>query len=369
MTNDNYVTFTTDLDTNQYRLTVRYVRLTEGWYADLLGLNNGIDIKNIKLVSGLDLLLPYAHRELGSLFLIDNEGKSEDPTEEDMGDRFKFKRTAQLNLFTTSGSALVITDLSIDFVVRANRRKQPNQAELTVYNLNEQNRHLIAEEGTAIEFAAGYAGRNKLLFRGTTNNIINVKEGNTWKSMIWAGDGQKEYLNSFISAAYAAGTLVSRIIEEIALIFGLTTELDLPEDKLTTGVTFDGLAKDVLSEVCDDYGYAWSIQHGVLQVVLEGKTPSRESQATLVNSSTGLLSPPQITDKGVSFSSLLDGAIQPSALVTIESLQTAQKIQNPLKKKVTHKSADGTYIVDSVEFSGNTQAGAFNMTVEAWTNA
>ena len=88
MTNQNYVTFSTDLDVNSYRLTVRYTRLTAGWYADLLGLNNDIDIKNIKLVAGLDLLQPYARRELGKLYIYDNEAKNEDSDEDNFGDRF-----------------------------------------------------------------------------------------------------------------------------------------------------------------------------------------------------------------------------------------------------------------------------------------
>ncbi len=93
MTNETNVTFTTDFDSEEYRLTVRYNRTTDGWYADLLGLNNTIDIKNIKLVAGLDLVEPYGRRELGSLFMIDGEGKNDDPNEDDFGDRFLFVYT------------------------------------------------------------------------------------------------------------------------------------------------------------------------------------------------------------------------------------------------------------------------------------
>jgi hypothetical protein len=90
MTNESYVTFTTTLDVEEYRFTIRYNRTTGAWYGDLLGLNNDIDIKNIKLIAGLDLLEPYARRELGSLYMSDNEGKNEDPNEDDFGDRFLF---------------------------------------------------------------------------------------------------------------------------------------------------------------------------------------------------------------------------------------------------------------------------------------
>jgi hypothetical protein len=281
----------------------------------------------------------------------------------------KFNRSVELRVFVSGNRALVITDLDMDFDIRANRRRQPNQAEITVYNMSEANRLLLSQEGTAIEFSAGYSGQNKVLFRGVTTSIIHMRSGNTWQSVIYAGDGQKEFLSAYFSASYAAGFSVSQIIKDVANTIGLSVELDLPNDQLTTSITLDGLAKDALKEICEDYGYRYSIQHQVLQVVLKGQRPSRDTQAIQVNASTGLLSPPQITTKGVSLESLLDGAVKPSRLIQVQALQTVQNVKDPHKKKVKQQSADGVYIVDIVNFKGSSKEGAFNMTVEGWKNA
>jgi len=81
--------FEIELDGAPYRFRVRYNERDLAWYADVLGLDNDVDFKGLKLVPGLDLLGPHAYAELGQMFIFDGEEIEAEPTFEGLGDRFR----------------------------------------------------------------------------------------------------------------------------------------------------------------------------------------------------------------------------------------------------------------------------------------
>lgn len=56
------------------------------WYMDIAG--DEFTINGISLVGGADILEPYGYVQLGSLFVADTYGKSEDPPFNGLGDRW-----------------------------------------------------------------------------------------------------------------------------------------------------------------------------------------------------------------------------------------------------------------------------------------
>lgn len=73
---------------NQYDDSIRKVTGDEDgkWYMDLAG--DDFTINGIALVGGADLLEPYGYRQLGSLFVADTSGNSQDPVFDGLGDRW-----------------------------------------------------------------------------------------------------------------------------------------------------------------------------------------------------------------------------------------------------------------------------------------
>lgn len=90
--------FTVPLDGNVYRLSIRWNTYDSGWYMDLEGVQNGEDIKGIKLVVGPNLLKPYAIVDLGAMYVIDGEEHGTDPTFEEMGSRWQLLHTTEAEL-------------------------------------------------------------------------------------------------------------------------------------------------------------------------------------------------------------------------------------------------------------------------------
>lgn len=73
---------------NQYDDAIRVVTGDEDgkWYMDLSG--DDFTINGIALVGGTDLFEPYGYRQLGSLFVADTSGNSQDPVFDGLGDRW-----------------------------------------------------------------------------------------------------------------------------------------------------------------------------------------------------------------------------------------------------------------------------------------
>lgn len=73
---------------NQYDDAIRKVTGDEDgkWYMDLAG--DDFTINGIALVGGADLFEPYGYRQLGSLFVADTSGNSQDTVFDGLGDRW-----------------------------------------------------------------------------------------------------------------------------------------------------------------------------------------------------------------------------------------------------------------------------------------
>lgn len=55
------------------------------WYMDMANTDGTISINGMALVTGCDMLEPYAFDGLGGLWLVDDEGKGRDPGLDDLG--------------------------------------------------------------------------------------------------------------------------------------------------------------------------------------------------------------------------------------------------------------------------------------------
>lgn len=75
------------LDGNDYTLSIHWNEYAGGWYMDLLGLTDTeIEIRGIRLVTGINLLRAYPVPVLGEMWVIDGSDADTEPTFESIGD-------------------------------------------------------------------------------------------------------------------------------------------------------------------------------------------------------------------------------------------------------------------------------------------
>jgi len=81
--------FTIDLDNETVDITLRWNETAKFWVMDMKGLTFNLDIKGIALGPGVDILSPFAIRELGRLWIIDTDNLNYNPDFDNFGNRYQ----------------------------------------------------------------------------------------------------------------------------------------------------------------------------------------------------------------------------------------------------------------------------------------
>lgn len=259
--------------------------------------------------------------------------------------------------------------LALDFSVNLTADSDPNDGEISIYNLSETSRNKISQEGTSVQVFAGYENL-KLIGKGSIKNVSNEKLDTDWRTTISFGDGQKEYTEASISKSYKKGIKRKSIIGDIVGAMGLSSSGDEGFTGKTEGaMSVDGLCKDVLTEKTKDWGMDWSIQDGEILFTKEGKENDKV-EAEVIKASTGLLEHPDITERGVKFRTQLNPNLRPKSAIKLEPISSTQTntkttVGGEKAKPERNPSATGAYICEKVSFTGNNYGGAFDTTVDA----
>jgi len=286
-----------------------------------------------------------------------------------------YNRKVKLIVYA-GNTARTIEDLWIDFEVKASKSKQPNTAKITVWNLSDKTKGILADSHQAVEFYAGYGDTTTLIFSGETTNVVNTEQGVDVQTTIYAGEGVKNFETKIFKKSYEAGTPVKTVFKDMATEYGLPYTIDdaLFEDKLLKGVSYTGRVKDVLEKATKDYGFEWSVQRGVLEILVEGNSIATEPTAVVLRADTGLIGSPAVITRsakggknvqGVRIVSLLNPSIVPGRLIKLEAVRTTQDETDLFKKKANNLDASGVYIAQRLRYYGNNHGGEFNVEIEA----
>ncbi len=85
---DPRYSFKIDLESDSYEFHIHWNVAAAAWYLDIEGISNTVDYKGIRLSTGVNLLKPYAIREMGALYIVDGEGENSDPDYDNIGSRW-----------------------------------------------------------------------------------------------------------------------------------------------------------------------------------------------------------------------------------------------------------------------------------------
>lgn len=278
--------------------------------------------------------------------------------------------------------------LQVDFDIKMSRSKTPNQGVIAIYNLAETDRRRIERDAKSVRLYAGYDGDNKLIFVGDVVFVSTAKEDVDWKTEIKAGDGFRSFSQSITSRNYAAGTPIRTIIEQTAKDMGIALKesANILKGSLDGSITLHGKSQLALDQVVRNAGGQWSIQDNELQVT--PITKPIDGEAIVLDSSSGLLEAPSVSEKGVNIRCQFHPDLRPGKVVKLESSswtvdsggtgvmdgsrvkkdKKSGKTQQVQKEKTypveRGKDYNGFYICQSVQFVGNNAGGPFECRLE-----
>lgn len=193
--------------------------------------------------------------------------------------------------------------LHISFSVEKGDKESNNTATVKFWNLSPATIAEIKRKNAVLELRAGYGANLPLILAGDISKATTEQENANMVTTIDVVDGLVAIRDTYVSLSFAKKTTGLKIIESIANSMGVSclisaeAQTKLEQKVFTNGYSAVGAGKTVLQKVCGTCGLSWSIQNGVLQIVVTGGTIT--SQAYVLSSKTGLLDiPKEITISG-----------------------------------------------------------------------
>jgi len=258
-----------------------------------------------------------------------------------------------------AADSVEIEGLRVQLKVTKTPGKEPNTAEVSVWNLAPETRAAVQLKGAKIIVMAGHTDTLRQVFTGDVIQCDHVREGAHWVTKFQAGDGQRAHQFARVSESFAPGTGAADIARRLATLFGLDPG-NLVEAAARAAVTFTqgysahGPVSRELSRLLTGLGLDWSVQDGRLQVLAPGESVAGQVAVELSESS-GLVGSPEHGSP--------DKPGKP-AVLKVKSLMLPD-LRPGARFALVSRVATGGYVAGRVEHSGDTDGGEWYTTTEA----
>lgn len=199
--------------------------------------------------------------------------------------------------------------LRIAFRVERTLAKEPNTAELTIYNLSKATRAIIGG-GTSkipVVIEAGYEGNVSQIFSGDLGPVAIQLDGTNVVTSLQSKDAGRNYRNARVNVSFKGGLKPDVLAKAISSAFGVSpgnlfqkltsvpprTDLQV----FAKGVVVSGKAEFEMDKLMKSLGFEWSIQDGAIQVL--EPTATVGTRISVLSSGTGLVGSPEPGEKGI----------------------------------------------------------------------
>lgn len=186
--------------------------------------------------------------------------------------------------------------IRVAFKVEKSRKKQPNNCEIEITNLNDSSRAFLKDKGARLQLEAGYVQSLAQIFVGDVRQVDHQKLVNGWLTKLQCGDGERAYQWARTKGSFKGGVKIADVIKYVCADMEIDPGNALEvatkiQGNFVSGYSVFGRACDELDRLFLPYGYEWSIQDARLQVLERGKalTPTGEK----ISSATGLIGNPE----------------------------------------------------------------------------
>lgn len=227
-----------------------------------------------------------------------------------------------------------------------------NKLNAKIFGLSEKNREYFVKDVEQrkflrLELSAGYRGNVKKIFTGDLHRGSNKLGKNGFETVFECFDGGFDYINS-----YTARTVVGKQNTVNAIL------RDMPNTEKGKVGDFPQLVRPKVlmgasSKLLEDFvgpDRKFYIENGRVNIIKDGEIVT--TLIPVVNSRTGLIGTPEREFSRVTFETLMDPNIVPGGRVELQS------------KVAAH--LNGTYRVDSITYTGDTEGNDWKQKVTAF---
>lgn len=185
--------------------------------------------------------------------------------------------------------------VKIEFRVERDIGREVNKCEIKLYNLSLETREKIQKNDVRVELFAGYEGNGGLmkLFSGDTVQTYTQRQDMDEMTSLTLADGFLAVRDSWFAISLPPGTSAGAVLGVIASNMGLPLEYGdgVALGSFANGYSFAGQGSAALDEVCGAQGCTWSIQNGILQIIMNGGIAA--NRGFVFSAESGLIGSPE----------------------------------------------------------------------------
>lgn len=214
-----------------------------------------------------------------------------------------FERIWQVTVGPPGGVGLILPAVRTQFSVIKTADATCNTIEVRLSNLNATTRQQVQELSPKkiVIIKAGYAQGAGLqtVGIGAITAVNHVSEPPNITTIILAQDGYETVKNLSISVSFGRNTPAAQVLQGIAARMRLPIRPlpPAPAAVYARGFSFNGHARDALSQVTLRMGLSWSIQNGEIQVL--GTAGAAPGVVEVLSVATGMIGSPEfLVDSG-----------------------------------------------------------------------
>lgn len=268
------------------------------------------------------------------------------------------------------GESLLIEGMRMVFEVTKDQLGYANLANIKVYNLSRDTHEKIQNVFDDVILTAGYQENKGVIFKGQIRNVKKIRARVDMITDIWAADGDQALNTGFFNQTFGTNTSPAAIIQKALESFSGIAEGqidDLTGPNKLDGWTFSGATRKVMEQLKADYGFDWYIQDGKLNVI--NTSNHLGSEAVLINSRTGMVGSPTVTEKGADCTVLLNPTALVGRKMKIESNAPGFALGNLYFRTINRTLGEGAYKISKVVHRGDTHGNSWNTDLEGLRNA
>jgi hypothetical protein len=282
----------------------------------------------------------------------------------------------------TGGGTVITTetpgyDFRMVFRIRHADWTTPGTAEIRIYNLADSTAADLVNEFDTVQLQAGYiTGHYGTIFQGTIKQYKRGRESAVDSYLdIFAADGDYAWNYGFLHGPYPPGTTSIQLAQKIAdaavsaggnVRIGEMTAAPIVKAPRTV-IQYGSLA-DEADELARTMGTTWSIQNGEIQHL--NSTAYKQGEIVVINSSTGMIGAPEITNDWIYVTCLLNPNLYVRGRVQLDNKSINQYYApggvpiRPLQgtdykslqfRELAPIAQDGVYVILVIDHTGDTR--------------
>jgi hypothetical protein len=270
---------------------------------------------------------------------------------------------------------LAVEGLRVGFTIEKTLKREPNRAELAIYNLARGTREkLHRKRGVPVVVEAGYEDTGYVtIFVGEMREAYSRPEPDgSWLTTLRAGDGDKKKKARQKTSGLRPGVSFQRVVSDLAKSLGVgvgNVGRVLAQGNLTadgigaafaSGFNGAGETAKQFDQVIAAAGHEWSVQDGQIQLLEAGKTLG--VIATVLTPTSGLEGSAEIDEKGVmSCRARIVPGLVPGYPLQVESAT----VNEVAEFERTGQVQTGVWRIEKVRYVGDTHGKDWNAEIDA----